>query len=60
MKPKVPLTRLVTDIMIAQDRDIVYNVKTYPCDDARFNIIAFNTQVMAVDTLTKLRTYLET
>jgi hypothetical protein len=59
-KPKISLTHLVADIMIAQERDIVYNVKTYPCDDGRCNIIAFNTQVMSVDIVTKLRIYLET
>lgn len=59
-KPKITLTHLVADIMVAQDRDIVYNVKTYPCDDGRSSIIAFNTQVMSVDTVTKLRIYLET
>jgi hypothetical protein len=59
-KLKIPITHLLAYIRVARERGIVRNLRTYPCDDGRSSIIAFNTQVMSVDTVTKLRIYLET
>lgn len=58
-KSKISITHLLADIRVARERGIVHNVRTHSCNGGS-DIIAFNTQVMSVDTVTKLRIYLET
>jgi hypothetical protein len=60
-KAKIPITHLLADIRIARHRDLIRNLRTFTVDESRSNITTFNTtQLMSVDNVAKLRTYLQT